>query len=106
MSEFDEVRDFVVVGSGGGAMCASLVLRAAGKDVLVLEKTDLLGGTTARSGGVMWIPNNPFMRRDGVEEDVVFAHRTSASFNPHGVAADQRVCHPQRARQNKDRARG
>src|SRR5690606_27114957 len=27
-----------------------------------------LGGTTARSGGVMWIPNNPFMRRDGVAD--------------------------------------
>ena len=68
MSDFDEVRDFVVVGSGGGSMCASLVLRAAGKDVLVLEKTGLIGGTTARSGGVMWIPNNPFMRRDGVAD--------------------------------------
>ncbi len=68
MSEFDEERDFVVVGSGGGSMCAGLVLRAAGRDVLVLEKTDLLGGTTARSGGVMWIPDNPFMRRDGVED--------------------------------------
>jgi 3-oxosteroid 1-dehydrogenase len=68
MSEFDEVRDFVVVGSGGGSMCAGLVLRAGGKDVLVLEKTDLIGGTTARSGGVMWIPNNRFMQRDGVED--------------------------------------
>ncbi|HEY6131947.1 MAG TPA: FAD-binding protein [Halioglobus sp.] len=68
MSDFDEVRDFVVVGSGGGSMCAGLVLRASGKDVLILEKTDLIGGTTARSGGVMWIPNNPFMRRDGVDD--------------------------------------
>jgi 3-oxosteroid 1-dehydrogenase len=70
MSDFDEVRDFVVVGSGGGSLCAGLVLRASGKDVLVLEKTDLIGGTTARSGGVMWIPNNPFMQRDGVEDSV------------------------------------
>ncbi len=68
MSDFDETRDFVVVGSGGGSMCAALVLRQQGKDVLVLEKTDLLGGTTARSGGVMWIPNNPFMARDGVAD--------------------------------------
>ena len=68
MSNFDENYDFVVIGSGGGSMCSALVARAAGKSVLILEKTDLIGGTTARSGGVMWIPNNCFMRRDGVED--------------------------------------
>ncbi|MBV1687909.1 FAD-dependent oxidoreductase [Novosphingobium sp. G106] len=68
MSNFDETFDFVVVGSGGGSMCAALALRAAGKSVVVLEKTPLLGGTTARSGGVMWIPNNRFMKRDGVKD--------------------------------------
>ena len=39
MSTFDETVDFVVVGSGGGSMCAALVLRQAGKSVLILEKT-------------------------------------------------------------------
>jgi 3-oxosteroid 1-dehydrogenase len=68
MNHFDEMFDFVVVGSGGGSMCAGLVMRSVGKSVLVLEKTGLVGGTTARSGGVMWIPNNPFMVRDGVED--------------------------------------
>ena len=68
MTGFDETHDFVVVGSGGGSMCAGLVLRKAGKSVLVLEKTDLLGGSTARAGGVMWIPNNRFMKRDGVDD--------------------------------------
>src|SRR5260370_20235731 len=68
MSGFDETFDFVVVGSGGGSMCADLVMRSAGTSVVILEKTDLVGGTTARSGGVMWIPNNPFMRRDGVDD--------------------------------------
>ncbi len=68
MSDFDEVFDFVVVGSGGGSMCAGLQMRSVGKSVLILEKTDLIGGTTSRSGGVMWIPNNPFMKRDGVDD--------------------------------------
>ena len=68
MAQFDETYDFVVVGSGGGSMCAGLVLRRAGKSVLILEKTDLIGGSTAKAGGVMWIPNNRFMARDGVEE--------------------------------------
>ncbi len=68
MSAFDETYDFVVVGSGGGSMGAGLVARTAGKSVLVIEKTGLIGGTTARSGGVMWIPNNRFMKRDGVPD--------------------------------------
>ena len=68
MTAFDEFCDFVVVGSGGGSMCAGLVMRASGKRVLILEKTPLVGGTTSRSGGVMWIPNNPFLKRDGIED--------------------------------------
>ena len=68
MADFDEVMDFVIVGSGGGSMCAGLLMRSIGKEVAILEKTNLIGGTTSRSGGVMWIPNNPFMARDGVED--------------------------------------
>src|SRR5579859_3430271 len=68
VTQFDETFDFVVVGSGGGSMCAGLLMRTLGKSVLILEKTSLVGGTTARSGGVMWVPNNPFMARDGVED--------------------------------------
>ncbi len=69
----DEVFDFVVVGSGGGSMCAALKLRAAGKSVAILEKTGLVGGCTAMSGGVMWIPNNRFMREAGIEDSEVKA---------------------------------
>ena len=83
MNGFDEVFDFVVVGSGGGSMCAGLLMRAAGKSVLILEKEALVGGTTARSGGVMWIPNNPFMKRDGVPDSY-----EQASRYLDGLAAD------------------
>ena len=65
----NQTFDFVVVGSGGGSMCAALVMRAAGKSVLILEKTELVGGTTAASGGVMWIPNNRFMEAAGIEDN-------------------------------------
>jgi 3-oxosteroid 1-dehydrogenase len=68
MTAFDESFDWVVVGSGGGSMCSGLVMRAAGKSVVILEKTPLVGGTTAKSGGVMWIPNNPIMQRDGIAD--------------------------------------
>lgn len=72
---FDEVFDFVVVGSGGGSMCAALVMRKSGKSVVILEKTDLIGGTTSRSGGVMWIPNNRFMKAEGVADSYEQAMR-------------------------------
>lgn len=75
MSQFDEQVDFVVAGSGGGSLCAALVMAAAGKRVVVLEKTEFVGGTTARSGGVMWIPNNPFLARDGIEDSLEKALR-------------------------------
>ncbi len=68
MQGFDEVFDYVVVGSGGGSMCAALVMREAGKSVLILEKSGVVGGTTARSGGAMWIPANRYMKRDGIED--------------------------------------
>ena len=70
VAQMDETHDFVVVGSGGGSMCAGLVMRKAGKSVLVLEKTDLLGGSTAKAGGVMWIPANRFMAEAGIKDSV------------------------------------
>lgn len=64
MAAFDETYDWVVVGSGAGSMSSALVMRKAGKSVVILEKTAFVGGTTAKSGGVMWIPNNRFIRAE------------------------------------------
>jgi 3-oxosteroid 1-dehydrogenase len=68
MSQFDETFDWVVVGSGAGSMASALVMRAAGKSVVILEKTPLVGGTTAKSGGVIWVPNNRFLKADEPDE--------------------------------------
>lgn len=61
MAGFDETFDWVVVGSGAGSMSSSLLMREAGKSVVVLEKSKFAGGTTSKSGGVIWLPDNPFM---------------------------------------------
>ncbi|MBV1917429.1 MAG: FAD-dependent oxidoreductase [Sphingomonadaceae bacterium] len=61
MADFDETFDWVVVGSGAGSMSSALLMAKAGKSVVILEKADTFGGTTAKSGGIMWIPNNSFM---------------------------------------------
>jgi 3-oxosteroid 1-dehydrogenase len=87
MTNIDEVFDFVVVGSGGGSMCAGLLMRTAGKSVVVLEKTSLVGGTTSRSGGVMWIPNNRFMKRDHVEDSFEKAATYLDAVSGNGVDA-------------------
>lgn len=70
MTGFDEEADFVVIGSGAGSFASALVMRDAGLSVLILEKTGLAGGTTAKSGGVMWIPANDFMAQDGEHDSV------------------------------------
>lgn len=64
----NEEYDFVIVGSGAGSMCAALLLRSAGRTVLILEKTGLVGGTTAISGGVLWVPANRYMKADGIDD--------------------------------------
>ncbi|TXC70273.1 FAD-dependent oxidoreductase [Sphingomonas ginsenosidivorax] len=67
---FDETVDWVVIGSGAGSMTSALVMRTAGKSVLILEKSAFIGGTTAKSGGVIWVPNNRFMKADGEQDSV------------------------------------
>ena len=68
MAGFDETFDWVVVGSGAGSMVSALVMRGAGKSVAILEKAAFVGGTTAKSGGVIWVPNNRFMKEAGVAD--------------------------------------
>ncbi|MCS6888031.1 MAG: FAD-binding protein [Chloroflexus sp.] len=68
MAHWDYTTDVVVVGTGGGAMTAALVAKQAGLDVLMIEKTEYYGGSTAISGGGLWIPNNYLLQRDGLED--------------------------------------
>jgi 3-oxosteroid 1-dehydrogenase len=66
--------DFLVIGSGAGGMTAAVVAAELGAKALVIEKTDRYGGTTALSGGGIWIPNNDSMKAAGLqdsEEDAV-----------------------------------
>src|SRR5579864_8096774 len=76
--QWDEVFDVVVVGSGAGAMTSAVLAADAGAKVLVVEKDRYIGGTTAVSGGDMWIPNNHHIKdRDSREEALAYIRRLS-----------------------------
>lgn len=68
MSQWDHTKDVIVVGSGGGGMTAALVAAQAGLDTLIIEKTEKFGGSTALSGGGLWIPNNHLLQADGLDD--------------------------------------
>ncbi len=61
----EETFDFVIVGSGAGSVPAALVLQEQGKRVLIIEKQAVIGGTSAYSGGVIWVPNNDHVNAAG-----------------------------------------
>ncbi|MEH6758593.1 MAG: FAD-dependent oxidoreductase [Parasphingorhabdus sp.] len=62
--------DVVVMGSGAAGMTAALVAAKAGKKVALLERAGHFGGTTAISGGGIWIPGSPQAQAAGVEDSV------------------------------------
>ncbi|MET9608976.1 FAD-dependent oxidoreductase [Streptomyces sp. NPDC006512] len=65
---FAHAYDVVVVGSGAAGLAAALTARLRGLTVLVVEKTDKYGGSTALSGGAVWVPGNFHLDRAGLAD--------------------------------------
>ena len=72
MTQFDEQFDFVITGSGAGSMVAALYLRSKGKSVLVLEKTELVGGSLDETVKKMLSTLILTGKQEGVDDDKVF----------------------------------
>ena len=72
MSEqFDEIFDVLVIGSGCGGLTAALTADISNPaKVLVIEKSHLIGGTSATSGGVIWIPDNHLGKEKGAQDSI------------------------------------
>jgi succinate dehydrogenase/fumarate reductase flavoprotein subunit len=60
--------DVLVIGSGAGGLTAAATARELGLDVLVVEKADVIGGTTALSEGMIWVPANGHAKRAGIAD--------------------------------------
>jgi succinate dehydrogenase/fumarate reductase flavoprotein subunit len=60
--------DVLIIGSGGAGLIAALAAHQAGAKVALIEKAAKAGGTTAVSGGVLWIPNNHHMAKAGIAD--------------------------------------
>ena len=65
---WDVEVDLVSVGSSSGGLAAAIVGHDMGLSTILLEKSDALGGGTALSGGVLWIPYNHHMLEDGIPD--------------------------------------
>ncbi len=63
----DTTVDLLVVGSGTG-MAAALAAHELGLSVLIVEKSSYVGGSTARSGGALWLPASPVLREAGAND--------------------------------------
>ncbi|MDA9482325.1 succinate dehydrogenase [Bradyrhizobium sp. CCBAU 11445] len=86
-----ETYDVIVIGAGAGGMTAAAVAAAQGLRVLVIEKTAFVGGTTAWSGGMVWIPANAKMKEAGLSDSVADAVQYLSSTVPEPANAGLRA---------------
>lgn len=91
-SKWDHSVDVLVVGSGNGAFTAALSCYEMGlKDVLMVEKSAEIGGTSATSGGGVWIPNNRYAKAAGAVDSFADAKSYLLSTTPEGEVDEEMV---------------
>ncbi len=66
--KWDLEADVVVAGSGGAGLTAAILAHDQGANVVVIERSDMVGGTTAVSGGGLWVPMNDHMSEVGATD--------------------------------------
>jgi succinate dehydrogenase/fumarate reductase flavoprotein subunit len=88
--KWDQEFDVIVAGSGGAGLTAAILAHDHGARVAVLERTDKIGGTTAVSGGAIWVPINDHMGEvevsDSRDEALTYCTKISA-----GTVAEEMI---------------
>jgi 3-oxosteroid 1-dehydrogenase len=83
---WDYETDYLVVGTGAAGLSAAITASRNGLDVIVTESMPTWGGTTAISGGGLWMPANPLMHRDGIQDSIpealAYMERTVGDLGP------------------------
>ncbi|MDR5785399.1 FAD-dependent oxidoreductase [Caballeronia sp. LP003] len=86
----DHNYDLIVIGAGAAGLAAASAGATLGARVLLVESTSRVGGTTAISGGMVWIPANHKMRQAGIDDSAAASRRYVEQTVP-GVAHDPRM---------------
>src|SRR4249920_749108 len=92
MAQEEITVDVLVVGTGASGMATAVTAASHGLEVLVVEKEARYGGTTARSGGWLWIPGTRLATEQGIEEPpgaakAYLEHETTTHFDENRVDA-------------------
>jgi len=94
-SVVDHTFDVVVVGSGAAALAAAITAADRDLSVLMIEGSDQWGGSTSLSGGGLWLPNNPLMRREGAgdsrDEALAYLEQTVGDDAGPAASAERRA---------------
>ena len=88
---FDTTVDFLIIGSGGGGMVAGIAAADRGLSALIVDKGKTFGGSTAISGGGIWIPNAPVLLRSGAQRDSRESIRRYLDILTEGKVAGDRI---------------
>jgi 3-oxosteroid 1-dehydrogenase len=79
---WDETADVIVVGTGASGLTAAIRAAHGGASVVIVEKASMIGGTSAVSGGVVWVPLNHHLPEVGIEDSredaLAYVRRLSA----------------------------
>lgn len=95
----EEQVDWLVAGTGAAGMTGAVVAHQLGGKVLVVEKEPVYGGTTAKSGGVAWIPGNDRQTAAGISDSVEEGHRYLQALIGDSVQPERLSAYAHRARE-------
>ncbi|ROS04852.1 3-oxosteroid 1-dehydrogenase [Sinobacterium caligoides] len=90
--QWQHTVDTLIVGSGNGAMTTALCSHILGTaDILLIEKDEKIGGTSALSGGGIWIPNNRYAKAAGAKDSIEDAKAYLTETIPDTIRRDDMI---------------